>query len=273
MKKTKATIKSAFILAETLITLSILGVVAALTIPSLVHKFQDRIAISQFKRAVSLIDGALNQMYLIEGLPNTYDWPNKNNVGADANFIYFSEKLSKYLDVTKICTLYIADKCIKLGNPLISNDNGGNEYYYYRSFSDPSIESHRAAQPGLIVLKNGMYISYDESRVLYLNGVGADSNFKVYGAFRVDVNGKKGPNRIGYDVFYLDFGSQGILTKIPQTDNGGNFGSTNNKGAVFYKQYCNKNANNDKYDGYSCSTWIMRHNNMDYKYRDVSAEW
>ena len=25
--------------------------------------------------------------------------------------------------------------------------------------------------------------------------------------------------------------------------------------------------------GKSCSTWIIKHNNMDYKYRDVDAEW
>ena len=26
-------------------------------------------------------------------------------------------------------------------------------------------------------------------------------------------------------------------------------------------------------DGASCAVWIIRHNNLDYKYRDVSAEW
>ena len=41
---------SAFTLAEVLITLAIIGVVAAVTIPSLVNKYQERVKITKLKK-------------------------------------------------------------------------------------------------------------------------------------------------------------------------------------------------------------------------------
>ena len=63
--------KKAFTLAETLIALTILGLIAILTIPNLYRAHQDRMQISAMKRAYSLIDNALQQMYVIEGVPST----------------------------------------------------------------------------------------------------------------------------------------------------------------------------------------------------------
>ena len=86
------------------------------------------------------------------------------------------------------------------------------------------------------------------------------------GTFRIDINGKKGPNRYGYDVFFFGFDEKGIQTSArPYTLTGTRLGHEKN---------CYKNSPIDGWvDGMSCSLWILRHNNMDYKYRDVSAEW
>ena len=45
--------KSAFSLAEVLITLAILGVVAALTIPTLVNRQSDLMAMTKIKKSIS----------------------------------------------------------------------------------------------------------------------------------------------------------------------------------------------------------------------------
>ena len=45
----------AFTLAEVLITLGIIGVVAAMTIPTLIHKFQNKALETQYKKAVSIV--------------------------------------------------------------------------------------------------------------------------------------------------------------------------------------------------------------------------
>lgn len=53
-----STIKSAFTLAEVLITLGIIGVVAALTLPTLIHKINGKILESQFKKSYSNLQNA-----------------------------------------------------------------------------------------------------------------------------------------------------------------------------------------------------------------------
>ena len=52
------TIKSGFTLAEVLITLGIIGVVAAMTLPSLTTKIQDRELVTRAKKTVSNIQNA-----------------------------------------------------------------------------------------------------------------------------------------------------------------------------------------------------------------------
>ncbi|MBP7211391.1 type II secretion system protein, partial [bacterium] len=52
--------KKAFTLAEVLITLGIIGVVAALTIPTLMQRTQDREAISALKKFYSTLSSAYN---------------------------------------------------------------------------------------------------------------------------------------------------------------------------------------------------------------------
>ena len=51
----------AFTLAEVLITLGVIGVVAGMTLPNLIHKAQDRAAISQLKKAYSVLNQAFRR--------------------------------------------------------------------------------------------------------------------------------------------------------------------------------------------------------------------
>ena len=57
--------KKAFTLAEVLITLSILGIVAALTVPALINRQSDMAAIVKLKKAISTFDQAAN-VYMVE---------------------------------------------------------------------------------------------------------------------------------------------------------------------------------------------------------------
>ena len=64
--------KKAFTLAEVLITLSILGVVAALTIPSLVNRQSELAAIVKMKKAVSQYE-QVAEVYMAENEATTFD--------------------------------------------------------------------------------------------------------------------------------------------------------------------------------------------------------
>ncbi|MBQ7450731.1 type II secretion system protein [bacterium] len=75
--------KKAFTLAEVLITLSILGVVAALTIPSLVNRQNEMAAIVKLKKAISTYE-SIAEVYMAENEAVNLTGMLKTNAG-DAN--------------------------------------------------------------------------------------------------------------------------------------------------------------------------------------------
>ena len=63
--------RAAFTLAEVLITLGIIGVVAALTLPTLIQNHQKQVYVTQLKKAYSTLGNAFNKMAVDEGV---VDW-------------------------------------------------------------------------------------------------------------------------------------------------------------------------------------------------------
>ena len=61
----------AFTLAETLITLTILGVVAAITVPSLINKYSEAANRTKVKKAMAAYEKALNQMIIENDIKGT----------------------------------------------------------------------------------------------------------------------------------------------------------------------------------------------------------
>ena len=84
--------KAAFTLAEVLITLAIIGVVAALTLPTLIAKVNEKVDGNQKKVTEAKLIQGLNMLDLHGGINNTYS--------STAEFV---EELSKYMKITKIC--------------------------------------------------------------------------------------------------------------------------------------------------------------------------
>ncbi len=106
--------KFGFTLAEVLITLGIIGVVAALTVPSLVAKYQEKVAVNQLKRTYSILS---NAWQMVEAEYGTIDTWGLNNTSTDTkdeegNPIYnksaqsiIAQRLKPYLKVAKTCEL------------------------------------------------------------------------------------------------------------------------------------------------------------------------
>ena len=263
MKKIKG-----FTLAEVLITLSILGVVAAIMIPNTIQKISDRQTVTAVKRAYSLLDNALQALYAEEGDPNTWNWPTRttnqilapdtasDNVSKKANTDFLTEKLLRYISAAQVCGN--AKGCF----PETDLKDGWDRSLYKTLKNNKGEQTDVTGIPGKTIAKNGMLFN---TSVFYKRDMGG-----VFGIFRVDVNGKKGPNRYGYDVFFFPFNKYGIMSNsTPRDTNNGDYYQF-----FFQQAYCNKyNSITENRDGQSCYTWIIKHNNMDYKYRDVSAEW
>ena len=161
MAKTFLQFNKAFTLAEVLITLVIIGVIAAMTIPSAINRLQKEELRSQFKKAFSVTSQAFQKMKVDYG-DVLYDI---NSDSASA----FRNKFIKYFSVS------CSDNCIVKSN-----------YKNYTNDSNSYLEDHLSnnfiAQDGAVY---GFSVG-NATKILYIT---------------VDINGLKGPNRWGYDVF------------------------------------------------------------------------
>ena len=59
---------NAFTLAEVLITLGIIGVVAAMTLPTLIQNHQKQVYATQLKKSINVFENMLNKMKADEGV-------------------------------------------------------------------------------------------------------------------------------------------------------------------------------------------------------------
>lgn len=164
--QTKA--KFGFTLAEVLITLGIIGVVAAITIPNLIANQQKKAIVSQLMEAQSILNQAVNS-YAADT-----DEEGSSEFDTTLSPQEFAEKYFKpYLKIARICTR-IEDGCWKTGD----------FYGYY------DLAGHKMTNvPYSIVLNNGMVLGFSK-----IDGTNLVSIF-------VDVNGQGKRNVLGKDVF------------------------------------------------------------------------
>lgn len=152
-----------FTLAEVLITLGIIGVVAALTIPTLINNSQT----TQFKTAWKKAYSSFAQTFLILQSDGGADWTPSTNAMRDSFEPYF--KTLKKCDAS-------GDDCWHSG-ATIKNITSTAMMPDYSSF------------PGIVTV-DGMKI------IFYSSNVAA-------GWVMVDVNGDKKPNVLGRDIYGL----------------------------------------------------------------------
>ncbi|MBP3924158.1 type II secretion system protein [bacterium] len=169
--------KAAFTLAEVLITLGIIGIVAALTIPALMAKYQAKVLRTQFLQANTIIGDALNHAKADE---------------VDFNEIINnrdSERLHKYF---------------KPGNCELPSISPKVIYYNYCGNVKAAGEASTLFNP--YCLSNGMTLWFGRFNILTEfhpeTGWGRweDSGYTM---LAVDINGwKKKPNKYGHDMFF-----------------------------------------------------------------------
>ena len=207
--------KKAFTLAEVLITLGIIGVVAALTLPSVVQNYQKRSLEVATQKFYSVMSQAIKQYMADEGVD---DLRGSSLLAGDddSNEIALAksdEFFKKYLKA-QIC-------------------EGG---CFADSYKTQTGEVGWASGKSTDLLRNGRYLLPD-GMVVQTNEPSSHAllgDSYVPGTIFVDVNGRKGPNKIGYDlwsmsIFYDGTIDEGELKPECRKNNSncdGNFGST-----------------------------------------------
>ena len=192
-----------FTLAVVLITLGIIGIVAALTLPTLIQKQNDAENIAKLKKNYSILSQALVKSQLKLGFFETWDivdvsGQNPEGGGTPANMKKVYEIIKPELKVIKECE----DKagCWHKG---ITKDLNGNPVIARDSVGIGS---------GILIFKlaDGSNISIDDHGPGNLVHMGSNYNKSTY-VFWVDVNGDKRPNIIGRDIFLFILTNKGLV--------------------------------------------------------------
>lgn len=171
----KLTRTKAFTLAETLITLGIIGVVAAITIPNLITNYKAKQLRSQFLRAYSLTQQAFKLMEEddVSLDPVTY-------VGYK-----FSGAFSRYFTGSTQCISKRVKPCYHM------NENASDTY---RTYNNAANFASHLFDDGQFALKDGTLFLIENPK----------SSLNIF--ITVDINGTANkPNRAGYDLFTFQF--------------------------------------------------------------------
>lgn len=169
----------AFTLAEILIVLAIIGVAAALTLPTLNDDVEDKKVVAKLRKIYPELDGIYESIVQTYGKP--YEWGAPSEATALNIFGgYFQEMAG----VVKDCGT--GEGCFK--GTIDSNTN-------YRKF----------------LMKDGSSVGIAFTETFSeINPNNEDYCKGKIGEMIVDVNGTKGENAYGYDVFYFDICSNGL---------------------------------------------------------------
>ena len=192
--------KAAFTLAEVLITLGIIGVIAALLMPMLIENFQAVVLESQLKKGASTIYQALEH----------YQADNDGEVIKADNALVGAQELGRmirgYFNILIYCG-YAYNDSKAVG--CVSFNSDGNVNEVYRNYNNTNGFRNN-------LLDDDQFILMDGSMIFIECG-----NDRTHLYITVDVNGfKKRPNRVGHDLFMFQIDKKGKLLPMgaPGTD-------------------------------------------------------
>lgn len=174
----------AFTLAEVLVTLGIIGIVAAMTIPTLIAKITEKRTVTQLKAAQSILAQALRAAEEEYGSPEGWGISGYNQESAI--------KIANNLKTT----MKIALDCGVEDN---NNHCAPNQIYKLLNEKD-NVNFATGKEYYKIVLMNGSSI--------YIRG--ADGNYNTIAVFYIDTNGKAKPNIWGRDLFQFALRTDGL---------------------------------------------------------------
>lgn len=228
--------KKAFTLAEVLVTLGIIGIVAAMTLPALVQKHQDKITVNKLKKAYSTISQAYLMARNENGEINNWGFEgNINNSDRDENgfhddIVYdnselFWSKLIPYMKTISVC-----------------HDRGNNCLIPEQYELSGALREGKHSTTQIKLADGTIFIGGWFSRIDCTQTISC-------GDFAVDINGvDKKPNTVGKDVFYF-FVYQNKIVPM-----GGDIGSRT------FEKDCKASGS----DGYGCTAWVIYKENLDY---------
>lgn len=228
-------------MAEILITLGIVGVVAAITIPTLISNIFEKQVVSKFKQSYSIINNAINLMQEEEACQgsecyNKYKAPEIEAIASniDKHFKYVDKKC--FPEGPRKETLsWLPEKTYAL-------DGTKAEYSTY------SIGAKLTADKSGVCyykLNNGAVIAMSR-----MNAFGDSGTLNIV----IDVNGETRPNRVGKDMFPVVSFDKYSLIPYYQIHGW--------SAPAFYKGLCSYLTGKCKADAKSPAAYVLTHGKL-----------
>lgn len=227
--------EKAFTLAEVLITLGIIGLVASITIPTVIQNIQDRELRTKFKKEYSAISAA----YISAIQAN----------GGDMKYISichqpFLKKITPYLKVKNICNDWHAYGENASGDVCFLS-------YTFKLLNGNSFTISYADQAGA-VLEDGTTLtlgehcqndcSFQQNQIANLQVTKTNIPAHCASAL-IDVNGNAKPNQVGRDIYEIFFLPNKIIPVGANND--------------YYSSTCDRSST-----GWGCAASVL--SGMDY---------
>ena len=177
-----------FTLAEVLITLGIIGVVAAITIPNLIQNNFEKRAVSTLLETQSILSQAIRMAE--EEYGDVSGWGFIGNM-SQQDGITIANNLRSYMKIAIDCGYTNKKRCIPDTTYKLLNGNMWDNY--------TKTLAHYA-----IKLTNGSSIWFRSSTINEF------INTDTYIMFFIDINGQSLPNTVGKDLFVFEYGIEGL---------------------------------------------------------------
>ena len=180
---------NAFTLAEVLIVIAVIGVIAALSVPILVNSTNNKTYVDGMLRAYSILKTATGEIMTDNG---------GTMIQAGSSNANIRDQFCTILNCIETCNSSVDDNCIENAVTL----HGGSPGFDFN-------------QEGAI-LDNGMSLVFNaffsaDARNCILDGHVISGQNVCCGEIMVDINGSNAPNKIGRDVFSFQIYNQGIV--------------------------------------------------------------
>lgn len=177
----------AFTLAEVLIVLGIIGVVAAMTLPTLISNYQKQVLVNQLRKSHSLLSQAFERMMQEEKAVNFNETDFWSVCMHGDSSSQCESVLSKYIKSTNTEYVSGSGRAYNTLSCSWSSSNGGE----YSNCSKSNNTRSDYTRGNTVSLPDG-------STVYFFNG----------SVVSIDVNGSQKPNTYGRDLFAFGLSSQ-----------------------------------------------------------------
>lgn len=226
-------LNKSFTLAEVLIVIVIIGIIAAVIMPVVFQNYQSEQTVKALKKDYSVVSQAYNLAVQEYGTPDNW---NLDTIGSQSGATNILNIFAKYLNLTENCGANSG--CFPSGPYKQLNKN---------PFDSLDLALDRANAR----LADGTSITFYTFGNCNTHPAGTTLPLaNICGNIGIDVNGNSPPNTLGIDYFLFYFTKYGIVPYGTQQDT-----------VRFFSTRCRDKSTQD---GATCAAWVLYNENMDY---------